>query len=386
MIKNKTFYDPARLLGAIGASPTPGNVATPRLPDLFRDQKEVIHPYTGYVRDYNETFRAHYGYDTDHPPLIGRSPERLTIGLFGGSVAMHLYHSLEEAFAKALARAGDPRKAVLVNFALGGYKQPQQLMTLEYFLALGASFDVVINLDGFNELALSQADNLPEGVSPFYPRLWNLRLADTLSPDRLQKLVVLAATRQDLEGVVVGLRIPLLSRSAAFGLWSGWRAASLQRALAEANRALTAMAGHSFAQSGPPFPSKQPFEAMEELAQFWGRCSRQMAGACKASGCAYFHFLQPNQYVADSKVLAEEEKATAYAPEHPYSKAASLGYPALQAAGKELVVGGVSFFDATPLFKDHAETLYLDACCHINQIGNTILADYIVRQILGEHQ
>jgi hypothetical protein len=55
-----------------------------------------------------------------------------------------------------------------------GWKQPQQPLALSYFLSLGAKYDVVMNLDGFNELALPFLNNLRAGVYPFFPRLWNL--------------------------------------------------------------------------------------------------------------------------------------------------------------------------------------------------------------------
>lgn len=381
LLKNKSAYDPGRILGALGASAD--NAASgPRLPELYTDQREIIHPYVGYVRDYNDDFRAHFGYATEHPPLVQRAPDRLTVALFGGSVAMHLHAALETAFAKALAASGDPRRAVLVSFALGGYKQPQQLMSLEYFLALGASFDVVINVDGFNEIALPFADNLPQGVFPYYPRLWDQRVSDSLDPGRLKALVAIAAAREKLAAVVSSLRAPVLSRSAAWGLWAGWRAANLQREIADRNAAIGKDGTKPFVQSGPPFANTDPQATMAALAQFWARCSRLMQAASTASGSAYYHFLQPNQYVADSKPLSQEEKNTAYAPEEPYSRAASLGYPALLAAGRELAASGIPYVDATTVFKDHSETLYSDTCCHLNPAGYDILADFIVSRVL----
>jgi hypothetical protein len=62
-----------------------------------------------------------------------------------------------------------------------GWKQPQQPLALSYFLSLGAKYDVVMNLDGFNELALPFLNNLRAGVYPFFPRLWNLYSSRLLS-------------------------------------------------------------------------------------------------------------------------------------------------------------------------------------------------------------
>ena len=56
-----------------------------------------------------------------------------------------------------------------VRLAIDGNKQPQQLMTLNYLLTLGAEFDIVINLDGVNEASLPGMDNVPYG--PAEPRL-----------------------------------------------------------------------------------------------------------------------------------------------------------------------------------------------------------------------
>ena len=381
LLKNGSPYDSGRILGALGAATGPA-ASGERLPDLFSDQREVLHPYAGYVRDYNADFRAHFGYDTNASPLSRRAPDRLTIALFGGSVAMHLHQILEAAFAKALSAGGDPRRVVLVNFALGGYKQPQQLMALDYFLALGASFDAVINLDGFNEIVLPVTDNLPQGVSPYYPRLWDMRVSDSLDPEKLKTLAAIAADREKLAAVVAGLRGPVLSRSAAWGLWAGWRVAGLQRDIAARNASLEKKGDKPYVQSGPPFDKADSQATLASLARFWARCSRLMQAASTASGSAYYHFLQPNQYVAGSKPLSPEEKRTAYAPDEAYGRAASLGYPALFAAGRELATEGVPYIDATGIFKDHPETLYSDTCCHLNPAGYGILADFIVGRVL----
>jgi hypothetical protein len=375
-------YDASRILGALGASEKLSETAS-QLPKLYADQREVIHPYTGYIRDYNTAFRRNYGYDTEYAPLQHRSPDKVIIGFFGGSVAMHLHHALERAMAKALADAGDNRRVVLVNFALGGYKQPQQLNTLTYFLAMGAEFDLVINLDGFNELALPVADNLPQGVSPFYPRLWNLRVSDTMDAERLRNFAAVAALQDRLDGIVTGLRLPVLSQSAAWGLVSIWRAQRTQTEMRARMAAMAAAPNAPFVQSGPPLAAQDADAVLAALAGFWARCSRLMQAACQASGCAYLHVLQPNQYVTDSKILSREELATAYAPEAPYSAAALQGYPALIGEGRKLAAEGVPFVDATPLFRDQAGTVYADACCHFNNDGNAMLAAFVAQKALA---
>ena len=91
----------------------------------------------------------------------------VNVVITGSSVATDLYLRSAAVLRTELRKspaAGRPRSQILC-LALGGMKQPQQLLALEYFLSLGASFDVVINLDGFNEIALPYSENLPWGTS-----------------------------------------------------------------------------------------------------------------------------------------------------------------------------------------------------------------------------
>ena len=89
-----------------------------------------------------------------------------------------------------------------------------------------------------------------------------------------------------------------------------------------------------------------------------------------------------------SKPLNTEELATAWAPQRPWSRAATSGYSFLQSAGQELVADGVDFHDLSLIFQSHQETIYSDICCHYNERGYKILGRMIgklVGQRLTEH-
>ena len=68
------------------------------------------------------------------------------------------------------------KKISVVRVALGGYKQPQQLIALNYLLTLGAHFDIVVNIDGFNDIVIPVTSNLSKGVFPFFPSHWYHRV------------------------------------------------------------------------------------------------------------------------------------------------------------------------------------------------------------------
>jgi hypothetical protein len=56
------------------------------------------------------------------------------------------------------------------NYALAGYKEPQQAAMLSYLFAMGQRPDAVVNLDGFNEAALGW-HNARLGTNPLYPHV-----------------------------------------------------------------------------------------------------------------------------------------------------------------------------------------------------------------------
>jgi hypothetical protein len=115
----------------------------------------------------------------------------------------------------------------------------------------------------------------------------------------------------------------------------------------------------------------------EDIAHLWGRSSLQMHRLCTASGTAYCHFLQPNQYVPESKPMGASERAVAYNADHVYRAPVEQGYPQLQAEGSRLASQGVAFHDLTSLFATIQEPLYVDDCCHVNATGSTIMGEAI---------
>ena len=125
-------------------------------------------------------------------------------------------------------------------------------------------------------------------------------------------------------------------------------------------------------------------ERDEFLAEIWANSSVLLDRLCRGSGIAYYHFLQPNQYLAGSKPILEEEKRTAILEGHPYGEGVERGYPILIRLGERLRGKGVAYHDLTGIFAGHAEPIYIDNCCHYNQAGYDIMADAIARAIRGD--
>jgi len=130
--------------------------------------REVVHPFVGFVSNPDRApGLSQYGYPKSSQLGRQRTDDRVVIAVVGGSVAQGFAAAGLPVVIEQLQR--DPayagKEIVAVDLAVGGYKQPQQLMTLTYLLTLGFEFDVVLNIDGFNEVALHQAENGKKQVS-----------------------------------------------------------------------------------------------------------------------------------------------------------------------------------------------------------------------------
>ncbi|MEM7410019.1 MAG: hypothetical protein AAF430_07295 [Myxococcota bacterium] len=347
---------------------------------------DALHPYLGFVYDpddWNSSERegqhggvpvSDFGFVDDKAPILPKSEERFVVGVFGGSVALQFGLDAVAALEAALDDSGalNGREVVVVRAALGSHKQPQQIQALAYLYALGAHFDAVINLDGFNEMALA-LENARKGVHPAYPRGWSLRVASVPEPG-LQKLIGAKglAEAERRAWAERWLALPLGRSSTAALVWKFRDRALARRAAAlglELQQFETESSALPYAARGPDAGLQGEEALYREVARIWAESSVQMARLAEANGALYAHFLQPNQYVPDSKPLSEEERRSAFDPRHPYRRGVHLGYPLLREAAAQLTEEGVLFEDLSALFAAVEATVYADTCCHFNATG-----------------
>jgi hypothetical protein len=251
-------------------------------------------------------------------------------------------------------------------------------LAVTYLVALGYKFDMVINIDGFNEAVLPLAENKKAGVYPFFPRKWHLYAAKALSPSAAVTMSEIAANRERLghwqrlasASWLRGSNFVIL----LFGLYEN----SAQRELIHLESILEAsyLSGQlDFQQTGPIDKSTSAEQTIADSVRLWAESSVILSQTAHVAGYRYYHFLQPNQYVPDSKPFSAAEQATALLPASDELRIiAESGYRGLIESGRGLSRMGINYYDLTTLFVNEEQTLYKDPCCHLNQAGSDILA------------
>lgn len=355
----------------------------------------VIHPYLGVVMQpkvdggqltIDGKYRiTEYGFVDDVMPIHKRSLDHVIVAFLGGSVARQLSTNVSDRLALELSAIPEfsGRTFTFVRLASNGYKQPQQLMTLSYLLTLGAEFDVVINLDGFNEAALPAIDNVPLGVFAAYPRDWGKLIASNISPEFNRMGGYISYLRKgQCDDALSASSFPWNCSPTAQLIWS-LRNQRRDRQIFVQAESMNRFTEEQipFCRSGPPQKFDSPEQIYEHCTEIWSRSSLMIHQLCLARGIRYFHFLQPNQYLEGTKPIGPEETILAIRSDHPYCAAVQSCFPRMRIAGTRLSEQGVSFFDLTDVFIDHPEPLYLDSCCHVNRAGDLLMASAIAAQI-----
>ena len=313
-------------------------------------------------------------------PPVPRREDTVVIGLLGGSVAAAVKPFLEQELRRWFAANHLPRPPAVLELAAAAQQQPQQVIIVANTLLLGGEFDLIINLDGFNEVALGPDYALSRDAFPLFPMKWKNQVLLT-AEGRLRAGQIGALRREQARLTAAG-ETAILRWSAVFGLVNRYRRERIAAAIIQRNHELAAVkARYTLEKHGPRTWLGKEERLLPAAARVWYRGSLTLARLSELSGAEYYHFLQPNQYVTDSKPLTPEERASAYNPDGPYGYFTARGYPRLREFGRDLPRQGVNYFDLTGIFVDRRETLYRDKCCHFNERGYELLAAEMVRRL-----
>lgn len=370
----------------------------------------IIHPYFGFattpgweidrnfhtflwenIEDVNLGTANNEGLFSDHDyPFFKHTSNQYIIGIFGGSVAEEIVHIARDELIKNLKKNSlfADKEIIVLNFASGGYKQPQQLLALNYFLVTGQEFDMVINIDGFNEVVLGNESNRHR-VDIAMPQvgamngLINLTDQTTLTPRRLESLAKINAQTKKLDDLAITINNNNIA-SVNF-LLEQYYAYIFNNYRQEVTGFEESVSGFSEASLLYVKPIPEVLESsilFERIATEWVTASVMMNQLLNNRNILYFHFLQPNQYYSN-KTFTKDEIEKAFDENHLYRQAAETGYPVLITHAFILEENDINFYDSVSIFDDESGTMYRDNCCHYTKQGYDKFAKFIASSILS---
>ena len=321
-------------------------------------------------------------------PFTKQRDNQFVVGLFGGSVGLWFCAVGADRLLEDLRR--DPffrdKELIPLCFSHEGYKQPQQLLVLTYFLEIGQTFDLVVNIDGFNDVALAHLND-ERGLDISMPSaqhvdgLINLVNQATLTPEKLESLSAIERLRARLTDLAArAQRAPLAAVHVVLDRVYRRTVDEYSRELGRFSNLPSNASQSSLIQVTPRVRTREGSDLYADIANQWARASLMMNELLAARGVRYFHVLQPNQYLT-RHTFSDAEARVALSEESPYRKAVAEGYPALLSTAAH--VEPERFFNGLDVFDRETSAVYMDNCCHYTRTGNLLLADFIAKSILA---
>jgi hypothetical protein len=325
--------------------------------------KYYVHPYFGLASIGDKKYTTS-GIASDylfHSVTLSPKKNDIKVLLLGGSVAAFLSNNIEKSevtqeqefntvFANTLNSHFGVDHFSVYNASILGGKQPQQFFKLMYLELVGFKPDIVINVDGFNELALTLSDNFDAKLPAVYPRQHNRAISRTALDNQCgdysnnfvksnSKIAII-----ELVGLIVinNCHKEITVSPTDVPYW------------AENN-------------------SRSYSQYVDESVKIWTKSSNQIFDFLKPKQISYIHVLQPNQYQLDSKPLSEKEKIE-YLSFPYYGDHITKNYHLLS----DDLIKSDNFTDLRLIFKNEKRTVYADHCCHLNALGNSLLAKKII--------
>lgn len=314
----------------------------------------------------------------------GNEHERtFDVVLLGGSFAAQFGNYNNERLRSWLADVPEvgSRPVEIWNLSVAAQKQPSHLNRLIGVLALGWKPDLVVCIDGYNELAVS-VENAAVEAHPVYPSVafWSgMARAGDVDTKALDLLVEMRAAQLRIaaraqSGLRFGVwRSALLSRA-----WSAWISLPQAdfRAARERHMAWLGSERSQIAIRGPTAsldpsvtnPARTPVEAgVDAGVTAWADAARNLRAICDRRGLPLVHAIQPGLDDIGSKPASDEEKRTNVLLGR-WRESIQTGYPRLRASLAELAREGIEVRDGSRCFTERTETLYVDGC-HLNNRG-----------------
>ena len=342
------------------------------IPPAKIDFSRIRHPWYGYTAHWPDYALNNY------PTTTANRDGVVVVGLIGGSVAAWALPAFRQEVERYFQEHNLNKNPVIVGLGFRTMRQPQQAMIAAHALLQGRQFDVIVNLDGFNETQFLHL-NAGDGVPPTFPDRWS-ELAE-LTPRETRLVGQIVPLRQRQSELVRTSQTSRWRHSAVFGILNRYQLQRTRSRIDQLNRQLAAITAHHNLAKGPIRPFADIADLHTHAVRVWYRSSLLLAQLAELGGAQYYHFLQPNQYAPGAKPLTDRELACCYRPGSYFRENYPKVHPQLVDYGRKLRRQKVNYFDLTRIFADNHETLYADNCCHFNARGNELLAAAMVERI-----
>lgn len=353
----------------------------------------LMSPYFGFPETAYGAGKNNYGFvqsetsgQLDYPSHVDAND--FVVGIFGGSFASSLFQSCEQQIAAALAQHPDlrGRRIKVLNFAMGAAKQPVQLFYLNYFLAIGQTIDLVVNIDGIND-TVGAVLNFEKGHHPAMPAADTTESFASLMQVPKMEVKTLGTYLKIIRyrGMLNKLaEVKLLNLFAPFLTYlidkklRMHQAAVYEIDISEDMMDIARVPALSYLKCN----DEQRETIDTQVLQIWSRSTAMMHAVCERFDCGYVHVVPPNPYYLNRPGAGGDEAMMKRASQKIRAISYSI-WPKLLDIVREAKIGANCFCVAIDAFDGLQEDVYADPFGHIKPNGEQIIAERLCNHIMN---
>jgi hypothetical protein len=325
----------------------------------WHDPSQRYHPYLGYARV------------TDIPENENRDTFRVAI--LGGSFAQHVGNYLESPQGKRFIAdlltknsISKTAKVEIINLANAGYKQPQILLSSLLYIEKA---DLFLSIEGFNEIAVHHQTCLPIE--------WpiNFALYDATAETNSKKYF---ESTKAAYNFLYEMKNHTVFGKLAFYLL-GDRLIDLS--LDFQRKHITEI---EMSQACKDHKILNQSESAQAAQKIWLDNVKKQHKIHSALQKPIKTFLQPNQYLPGTKPWSKEESQMFTNSNFTLPEIVKTLYAPAAESFKALSKSNPNLYDLTTIYSKTDETIYVDACCHVNELGQRLVAEALSPYIINE--
>ncbi len=341
--------------------------------NLNRQSPKYPHPFFGYSRPLTQENQSLetlvYGF-VERPELwnLEKQPDTLYVGIFGGSVATqaHYFEEKNNVFKNNLNRLLKRSKKIkILNFAYSGYRQPQQFVIASFFLD---KLDVSINIEGVNEAHPRASSIYP----PYFPTslVSGLYFSNDHYETKRKQLhlfsdyLEISQKQKALQNYGAGFSV--VSTILKTQILKRWQRIFLT--LQEINKPRDGL-----------WKSAHSSQLKKTNLQLWSKFIRQQETMARSLNVTSIYALQPAPYLVEKILTAEELGFLAKTDTNELNER-KTNYLLLHKKARELQQAGLPVINLASIFKNTAESVFTDDCCHLNDKGHTVLWEHLAQR------
>lgn len=297
---------------------------------------------------------------------VKRKPlQTYRLAIVGGSVAHGLipyFDSYLRNNRKLLPDRYDETE--VFGLALGGAKQPMQLQGVNALLSMGYEFDAIVNIAGWNEIALGAVENFNGGMPVLYPR------------GHVDRIIL---EQRSL------LNDGISERCKAFDKPLGWHPAYILYSYSCIKRMRSQISSKQDYQNvltrlNLSASSEPKHDRLDAALRAWAKSSINLSAISRVNGIQYLEVIQPSLNHSQSKLHLTDEEAAYQCRNKKNEIADSVNAIFSTDLRSHFPRDLISVLDLRFIFASSNDKEFID-CVHLSESGNQKVVDRVVREL-----